>query len=116
MNRDIRTTCDCQFTVTIAYALTGQMNSGQRRRAHGIHRHTWSMKIAEIGDPVSDPGGIASQSDRSSLGLCLHPKELVFLIHHPYKDAHIASQPVALVHAELFTGIACVLQGSKGTL
>src|SRR5436305_11761937 len=99
MDRDIDRSGDGEFTIALLYALTGQMDSRKRGRAHGVHCQTWSMKIAEIGDPISYRGGITSQSDRLPLDLCLHTKELVFFIHHSYKDAYVAARPATLVHA-----------------
>jgi hypothetical protein len=54
MNRDIDPSCDGQFTIPVPYALTGQMDSCERGRAHGVYCQTWSVKVAEVGDPVSN--------------------------------------------------------------
>jgi hypothetical protein len=59
MKRDVDPSSDGQFTIAVLYALTGQMQSGQRGRAHAVHCQAWSMKIAKIGNPIGDRRGIA---------------------------------------------------------
>ena len=52
MDGDIDASGDRQFTVTTLDAFTGQMDGSQGGRAHRVHRQTWPMKIAEIGDTI----------------------------------------------------------------
>jgi hypothetical protein len=54
MQRRIHTAADGELTLAAAQAFAGQMNRGQRRRAHGVDGHAWTMPVKDVRDAVRD--------------------------------------------------------------
>ena len=78
--------------------LAGEMDRGQRRRAHGVERHAWPVHVEHVGQAVGDAGEAA--------------RAVVFAVHHPGIHAHLP----AATGLQRGAGIARVLDGHPRVL
>src|SRR5450830_772494 len=54
MHRDVDPAGERDLALAAAQAGTGQVDRGQRRRAHAVDRHARPLPVEEVRDPVGD--------------------------------------------------------------
>ena len=94
MDADVDAAGQRQRGAAQAQVLAGQMQRGQRRRAHGVERQTGAVQIEEIRDAVGDACEAAGQ--------------VVFAVHHAGIHADLAGKTCGVRHLQRGAGVAGV--------
>ena len=102
MHADIDAACQGQRGASEAQILAGQVQRGQRGRAHGVEREARSMQVEEVRDTVGDAGEAAGQA--------------VLAVHHAGIHADLSGQAVGVRHLQGGAGQPGVFEREPGVL